>query len=120
MTDHDPLSRSDVWLVVGQESGLRRIEQASGGPVVHYIDATENQVEVVTRFDHEAAVAEAEKRGIVRGQLSSLTTAAQDEIRFVTLDAALEVVESFDWSPNTGMDFGCGDVTDAINALRVK
>jgi S-adenosylmethionine:diacylglycerol 3-amino-3-carboxypropyl transferase len=44
---------SDVWVVDG---GLRRVEQASGGPVVHYIYATEQTVEVVTLPDHLEAL----------------------------------------------------------------
>lgn len=56
-------------------------EGGTGTEVCHYADAL-------------AAVAAAEQRGIIKGQLSSLTVEAQREIRAEALKAARDAVEN--------------------------
>jgi hypothetical protein len=56
----------------------------------------------------------AERDGIVKGQLSSLTVEAQKEIRRDALTRCIEVIQSFNWDVNTGMDFTGSDIIEAL------
>lgn len=99
------MANIEKWLVVGPESGLRRIEQTSGGPVVHYIDATEQQVEVVTSPDHDTAIADAEKNTHRWGFLDGV-----DAVRAIIVEQKL-------WMEDPYAD---KDLLAAVDALRLE